>query len=77
MVNVVRNKVLTQPGLMKCLLLLVKAADGLVVSGSDLETLPKDEAIGVKYDAETDSFELKCIKAEARKIVTPSLILPR
>ena len=66
------DKGLTQAGLLKAFQVLVKAADGLVISANEINMLPKDEVLAWHYDKDSDSFDFKSMVPEKRLIVEPS-----
>jgi len=67
----VKKKVLTQNGMNRCFLKLVKDTGGLEISCADLDGLPKDEALGVRHDPETDSFRFDVVKIKQSPIIQP------
>lgn len=58
-----KKKMLTQQGLVKCFLKLVVDAGGSIdISCSDVDAMPKDEILGIKYDIKKDSFIFEKVK---------------
>ena len=74
-----KKKLLTQLGLNRCLLKLVKDAGGSIdVSCSELGEMPRDEMLSVRHNEENDSFHFESVKVKQEKILQPNkrLILP-
>jgi hypothetical protein len=68
------SKILSPKGFQQCFMILVERAGGKVnVSCDDLEALVKDgsKALGIKHDADTDSFNFEMIKIKVSPIIQP------
>ena len=64
------SKVLSQQGLNRCFLKLVKDAGGSIeIACEDLDGMPKEEMLAIKYDSEKDSFSFGVIMVEKSKII--------
>jgi len=73
------KKVLNPIGFQRCLLKMVKDAGGAVdITCEDLDSIPKDEALAIRYNAEDDSFHLEKVVVKKGKILQRKkrLILP-
>jgi len=66
-----KNKVLTQQGLLKCFTFIAKSMGGLEIPCKDLDDMPPDEILAIKYDEEKDSFLLATAKVKRSPIFQP------
>jgi len=67
-----KRKVLSQQGLIRCLLKLVKDAGGAVnIPCKDIDEIPKEEQLGFIYNSDDDSFDLKMLKIKISPILQP------
>ena len=67
-----QNKRLSQQGFQACFKKLVMDAGGKVdVSCLDMDLLPKDEGLAIRYDAEEDSFNFMIVKVKKSVIIQP------
>lgn len=67
-----QKKILNQVGLNRCFLKLVKDAGGsLDITCEEIEAMPKDEMLGIKYDGKDDLFHFKVMKVKVSPIIQP------
>lgn len=65
-----QTKRLTEKGFQICFKKLVKDAGGTIdILCDDLDSLPKDEALAIAYNAEEDSFHFEVVKFKKSNII--------
>lgn len=70
--EVPKKKMLSQQGFNRCFLKVVKDAGGFLdISCSDLEAMPKDEALAIKHLIEGDIFHFEVVKLKKSPIIQP------